>query len=180
VWLLHRKIWVTSRGYDERMIYMNDMEIEMIERLRPFHALVDMGVLAGHVFYHLEHYHPYQPRKSSSHRRVNTRPNSAISQYRCNAQDWGLGNYQLDRTWASERGNAAGDVGGVVEFWRVVLIVKVRMAVDAVVLGVWGSVAEAKRWWRRGAIACGVLAQESIVRWPKALVRLWHTRRQPS
>src|SRR6185295_17948117 len=58
IWLAHRNLWHESGGYDERMIYYNWMETDMISRLRRAYPIVDLGELTGHDFYHLEHYHP--------------------------------------------------------------------------------------------------------------------------
>ena len=47
IWLAHRDLWSECGGYDERMIYMNDMDTNMIERLRMEYELVDLGSLVG-------------------------------------------------------------------------------------------------------------------------------------
>ncbi|HUS22408.1 MAG TPA: hypothetical protein VMZ66_10400, partial [Aeromicrobium sp.] len=56
VWLAHRDLWRECGGYDERMIYMNDMEIDMVERLLPKYPIMDLGAQIGYDFYHLDHY----------------------------------------------------------------------------------------------------------------------------
>jgi len=58
IWLAHRNLWHECGGYDERMIYYNWMETEMICRLARKHTMVNLGELTCDDFYHLEHYHP--------------------------------------------------------------------------------------------------------------------------
>ena len=55
IWLAHRDVWFVARGYDEGLLYMNCMEVEMIHRLLPRHPLVDIGRLVDIDFYHLDH-----------------------------------------------------------------------------------------------------------------------------
>ncbi len=58
IWMMHRNLWEECGGYDERMIYYNWMEADMICRLRASYPVVNLGALTGYDFYHLEHYHP--------------------------------------------------------------------------------------------------------------------------
>ena len=44
------------------MLYMNGMEVDMIDRLREKYKLVNLGEIVEYDFYHLEHYHPWVPR----------------------------------------------------------------------------------------------------------------------
>src|SRR5262249_53362064 len=55
IWLLPRSLWHECSGYDEDMLYMNEMEVEMIDRLTQKYTLIDFGKIVGHDFYHLEH-----------------------------------------------------------------------------------------------------------------------------
>ncbi|MBM3777712.1 MAG: hypothetical protein FJW23_05655 [Acidimicrobiia bacterium] len=97
IWLAHRDLWHECGGYDERMIYMNDMEINMIERLRRRHVLVDLGRIVDYDFFHLEHYSPLQPRRSSTHRRVNpSSPFDRTDVINPTGADWGLARLPLD------------------------------------------------------------------------------------
>jgi hypothetical protein len=97
IWLAHRDLWHECRGYDERMLYMNDMEINMIERLRNRHRVVDLGRSVGWDFYHLEHYHPLEPRTSGSYRRVNDPSFVTPREIAPNGADWGLAQVPLAR-----------------------------------------------------------------------------------
>src|SRR5262249_40503330 len=71
VWLLPHALWHECGGYDEEMLYMNDMEIEMVDRLRQKYRLVNLAKIIDYDFYHLEHYHPWVPRRSSVYRKTN-------------------------------------------------------------------------------------------------------------
>jgi hypothetical protein len=97
IWLLHRDVWFESGGYDERMIYMNAMETNMIMRLLKKYEMVDLGKLSDYDFYHLEHYHPWTVRKSSAHRKVNPHlPFSQPDQMNPNGDTWGMKDYSLE------------------------------------------------------------------------------------
>jgi hypothetical protein len=71
IWLVSRDIWHACGGYDEEMLHMNGMEINMILRLLPKYPIVNFGEMTDCDFYHLEHYHPFVPRMSSVYRKVN-------------------------------------------------------------------------------------------------------------
>ena len=51
IWLIHRDLWWECGGYDERFIYYNWMEVEMISRLRQRHTLIDFGKVIGYDLY---------------------------------------------------------------------------------------------------------------------------------
>lgn len=125
IWLLHRHLWHECGGYDERMIYMNRMEVNMVRRLQRKYALIDLGPLVGHDFYHLEHYRPGTVRRSSTHRKVNGRDFDAPSDMNPNGDDWGLVRHDLpvttaaagDRDWRDdgvEQGLSAAELAGLV------------------------------------------------------------------
>ncbi|HEY6802558.1 MAG TPA: hypothetical protein VI306_03165 [Pyrinomonadaceae bacterium] len=96
IWLLHRRLWEESGGYDESMIYMNSMEIDMVQRLKQKYELLDIGRLTGYDFYHLEHYHPFVPRKSSTHRKVNVLKDEAELTLNPNGDEWGLAGHDFE------------------------------------------------------------------------------------
>ena len=58
IWLVPRDVWTACGGYDERHIYYNWMEVEMIRRLDERYRLVDLGEIVDYDFYHLEHRNP--------------------------------------------------------------------------------------------------------------------------
>jgi len=97
MWLAHRDLWHECGGYDERMIYYNWMEADMICRLRPRYPILDLGLLSGYDFYHLEHYHP----RASLFARAHVRKNAAVDLRAAapalhpNASSWGLSDEAL-------------------------------------------------------------------------------------
>jgi hypothetical protein len=113
IWLIHRALWTECGGYDERFIYYNWMEVEMIMRLRQKYALVNFGKLVDNDFYHLEHVNPraaYGTARPALDLPVNDRLVGkilpvdrvgnvlAVDQvvpYHPNASDWGLAGYRL-------------------------------------------------------------------------------------
>jgi hypothetical protein len=92
IWLVSRDIWHECGGYDEEMLYMNGMEINMILRLLPKYPIINLGEMTDCDFYHLEHYHPFVPRMSSVYRRTNSRWRL---DYNPNGADWGLAQHSF-------------------------------------------------------------------------------------
>ena len=99
IWLLHRNLWDECGGYDERMIYMNDTEVNMITRLGiNGHEIINLGKLVDYDFYHMEHYHPLALRSSSTHRKVNPElPFSKPEKVNPNGSGWGFVEYSFPR-----------------------------------------------------------------------------------
>jgi hypothetical protein len=92
IWMVSRDIWHACGGYDEEMLYMNGMEINMILRLLPKYPMVNLGEMTDCDFYHLEHYNPFVPRMSSVYRKVNR---EWRLDFNPNGADWGLAKHSL-------------------------------------------------------------------------------------
>jgi hypothetical protein len=177
IWLLPRALWHECGGYDEEMLYMNAMESNMIERLLEKYRMIDLGKIAGYDFYHLEHYHPWVPRKSSVYRRDNTLNWRKV--FYPNDKNWGLAQYSLrvepypspgdvkvisERSWQEEVG-----------FGLLFLLERARVPCDIFVLCMINA---GKRWNRRRQKAWTAISGEPMRRWPSTLIELWHTRRR--
>lgn len=98
IWMLHRDLWEEARGFDEEMIYMEWMEVDMYLRLRPKYTLVNLGELIDHDVYHLDHLHPFahwgtlgRSRKTNPVRDYDHPPKTR----RPNGPDWGLVNFPI-------------------------------------------------------------------------------------
>ncbi|WP_337286879.1 hypothetical protein [Candidatus Methylomirabilis sp.] len=186
IWLLHRDLWNACGGYDERMIYMNDMEVNMIERLMKNHKVVNLGKLVDYDFYHLEHYHPLAPRRSSTYRMVN--PWSPFAQpdiCHPNGPDWGLVQYPFETLPCSPDRNkdetATLRQSPLEWLFFILLMVSagIQIASDKLIKSVrMGNVV----WRRRTATAWETVRCEPLVRWPRLLISLWvrkkHDQRQ--
>jgi hypothetical protein len=188
IWLLHRRLWNACGGYDERMVYMNDMEIDMATRLMSTYPMIDLGKLVGYDFYHLDHYHPRGSRSSSTHRRVNEECPRQPAGLQPNGDDWGLASYPLavtSRNVAITSRNVASGFPSedlragsrtrpamvdAALFAILVLYTRVRMALDRLVYPF------VPVWRRRTAIAWRTVRSESLIRWPTLLRRIWMER----
>jgi len=171
IWLTHRDCWTECSGYDERLIYYNWTETDMICRLRPPHILVDLGELTGWDFYHLEHYDP----RASYLRRAPRVKNTAIdlaappSVVHPNSSTWGLQghDFPVERAAAS----ASGD--GQELFPLLLAAVAGDLLVDRIVIAwkmreyVWGG------RYRR---VRETLSSQPPWRWPAVLWNLWGGR----
>jgi len=178
IWLLHRDLWDESGGYDERMIYMNDMEIDMATRLMTRYPMVDLGKLVNYDFYHLDHYHPRGPRSSSAHRRVNHQHTRERAGFRPSGRLWGMADADLaiapatwclnavPRSWLSR---VPTPRFAVVAAWMAV-----RTVADRLWFQSWPLVRQ--RWMRRARLAWEAVTGQPIVEWPGRLWKAWAER----
>ena len=93
IMIFHRNIWVSSRGYDERLIYWGWMEGDLALRLGQRHAVVEFSKFVGHQFYHLEHYPSltdYRNRNGPATPRKKNQPVFENLNYIENNDKWGL------------------------------------------------------------------------------------------
>lgn len=199
IWLIHRDLWSECGGYDEQMIYMNLMEVNMISRLMNKYQVINLGQLVNYAFYHLEHYHPLTPRRSSTHRKVN--PRRQFTNYEIinpNGPDWGMIQYQLEKLPYSQEKNKAKEPASSqptfrwLSFLLLLLSAGIQMTGDEIIkmvrtlpaglLNVWNKLAEPFArsyhvWVERFQIAQETVQRQPIVRWPRLLVILWTQRR---
>lgn len=183
IWLAHRNLWHECGGYDERMIYMNSQEINMINRLMRKYAMVDLGKLIDYDFYHLEHYHSLELRRSSRYRKVN--PDLQFlnpDRMDPNGADWGLIRHSLEiLPFNGKIGKAVG-LKPLFEVPGVVLLASVAGAQfvwDSLILASLGAEGYAL-WSRRAGIAWETVRGESVIRWPRLLMTLWKQRKARS
>jgi len=176
VWLLHRDLWNESGGYDERMIYMNDMEIDMADRLQARYPIVDLGPLVGYDFYHLDHYHPALPRTSSAHRRVNAQSPRDSRGLCPSGSGWGLANVTLDVAPAARTMRAETSARP---------LTAPRALAAFVAMGIWTAADRlwfttlpefVTRWTRRARLGWQAVTGQPVVEWPTRLRRAWMDR----
>jgi hypothetical protein len=177
IWLLHRDVWRACGGYDERMIYMNDMEIDMVHRLVSAYPLVDLGKLVDYDFYHLDHYHPRALRASSTYRKVNGGSPQEARGMQPSGDGWGLAAYSLEVRPVAEDGpktvahrpTRATKLDAPI-FALIVVYTSVRVIVDRIIYPFY------PRWRRRAVIAWETVRGRSPVRWPALLRKIWIDR----
>ena len=180
IWLAHRRLWDECGGYDERMIYMNDMEIDMVTRLMSKYPMIDLGKIVGYDFYHLDHYHPKGSRSSSTHRKVNARAPRHSAGVRPSGDTWGLAGHALDlspqsgvvRTfrsapWGESEGSRYMDIS---LYFAFAAYTRLRVRLDRVIYPFYPV------WKRRAAIAWATVRGQSVARWPALLRKIWIER----
>ena len=128
IWLAHRTLWHESGGYDERLLYYNWMEVDMIARLAQTRDIVDLGAVVDYGFFHLEHADPRVggPRhdlKNASMDKLYRSPR-ASQQLNPNGEGWGLAGCSLVRSPMSERATTrpAAGIGPATPFPRLVVL----------------------------------------------------------
>ena len=170
IWLCHRDVWQECGGYDERMIYMNAMETNMIRRLLPKYEMVDLGKSSNYDFYHLEHYHPWSERKSSTHRKVNPHlPFSQPDTINPNGEDWGLSKYSLEILQAKTSPAQVAKRQPLARFMALML------RVGPVILLDWIGLAfrqQLKAWKHRAKLLSDTVKGQPMLRWPGLVKRL--------
>ena len=182
IWLAHKNLWYESGGYDERMIYMNAMEINLIARLMKKHPLVNLGELVNYDFYHIEHYHPLAHRSSSTHRKVNHESLYAKDDIlKLNGPDWGLFKYAFEiLPYSSPENPVYADTLSHASFkWLFFILLLVssglQIAADEFIKPIRiGCVV----WNRRAHIAWETVRGHRFVNWPGILAGLWERRKR--
>jgi hypothetical protein len=96
--ILHRRQWIETQGYDERLLHWGFMETELVMRLAGHCPVVDLNERLGCPFYHLRH---ATRRIGITDRRKNLREPREPAPVR---DHWGLGQYDLEFS--------AGEVNG--------------------------------------------------------------------
>lgn len=173
--MFHRDMWLRCSAYDERMIYMNAMETSLVRRLQHEYELVNLGILVGYDFYHLEHFHPSVPRKSSHYRKVNPSWLSETPQpVHPNSANWGLSEYALEILPCRGLNRASFDGarprGEIVGFTTMLAALSVPLAIDAVqgYLRVWQHRAKTVRQLVNG---------QPFSKWPRVLIGFYREKR---
>jgi hypothetical protein len=183
IWLAHRRLWDECGGYDERMIYMNDMEIDMVTRLMSKYPIVNLGKIIDYDFYHLDHYHPKGSRSSSTHRKVNTHAPREFAGFRPSGDAWGLAAHMLDLSPQQDRRSLGGGVRSVASgepegsrytdlavYAAFSAYTGFRVRLDRIIYPFYPV------WKRRAAIAWATVRGQSVTRWPALLRKIWVER----
>jgi hypothetical protein len=177
IWLLHRNLWHECGGYDERLIYMNMMEIDMVSRLMERYKLVDLGKIVNYDFYHLEHYHPWGPRTSSLYRKMNP-VKWTHNALEANNKDWGLVQYPL-KVLSYSLTMSEGETAFLHEpvFILLLLLIGPQIALDKLVVSlkpVWRPLRSFQSIWRhRSSVAWQTVCGQPVISWPRLLATLW-------
>jgi hypothetical protein len=184
IWLLPQTLWDECGGYDQRMIYMNAMEVEMMVRLIKNHKMINLGKLVDYDFYHLEHYHPLRPRKSALYRKVNPEPAYANSEMlNPNGADWGLAKYSFEKLSYSKREKSdelvdePGPAAGWLSFIFMTILTGTQIELDVLVKS-FRPIMKSIRvviaiWRRRVAVVRIAVHNQPVILWPRLLTSLW-------
>jgi hypothetical protein len=168
IWLLHRNLWHDCGGYDERMIYMNGMETNMVHRLLPKYEMINLGKLVDYDFYHLEHYHPHVVRKSSTYRKVNKKLPDSGASLNPNGENWGLADYDFPRFEVHDA-TAEDAQPGFLSLPLVLLRLGPELGLDSL------RIASA-RWKHRVNTVRTTVNKEPVLQWPRLLTQRWRER----
>jgi hypothetical protein len=192
IWLLHRNLWEECGGYDERLIYMNEMESDMAARLMSKYKMVNLGELVDYDFYHLSHYHPRAVYQAAAHRKVNTKKghekgDTQPPPLHPNSEDWGLLRHPLEvMRCSAKNGRSKTSWGREILIERPIFIL---LLLAAGIQSLWDNRADlfhairqfsfssAHDWRRRTRVAWGAVRGQHLFRWPRLLLRVWMERK---
>jgi hypothetical protein len=197
IWLMPRKVWHECGGYDERFIYMDWQEVDMILRLTPKYTLINLGELTDHDLYHLDHGPPRaawstnRNRKTNPVRDLDNRP----EEFYPNDKNWGLNQYPLELLPYST--DQAGIKAGIFNpspfkwpsFILLLLLSGVQIIGDKLIIRlgierfsrwagpIWWSLFASSTWKNRAQIARETVAGQPLTSWPRLLRTRWNERR---
>jgi hypothetical protein len=177
IWLVHRNLWTECGGYDERFIYYNWMEVEMIMRLRQRYALIDLGKIVDYDFYHLGHRNPRVrfARSAFGHRANIFRldPRDPTLPYCPNSDTWGLANIKLDLDDGLKSFLPQERWSDNLVFAGLLFGTAMQLLLDKTYV----LFSQSLVWLKRAMKAWAILRGEHPFRWPRILMELWANRR---
>ena len=191
IWLLHRDVWNECGGYDEKLIYYNWMEVDMILRLAKKYTIVDLGKLVNYDFYHLDHFRFYSPFETTSFSALSIRSfhnhmiNPVIdlskppSEFHPNSAHWGLMQHPLEVIHISpERGRVETETLEQPRFNRLSFVL---LLLSTVTQTVWDGLIRAflrtyLLWRHRAIVAWEGVRGQPLTSWPRILTSLWNQR----
>ena len=181
IMIMHRQVWDACGGYDERLIYMNNMEPDLASRVALNYELVNLEHLTGIDFYHLDHCAPLAgfrtPRKENPWD-VRFAKDKVL---RPNGPEWGLRDHALEVATVTE--TAAARNGSWVEgpaFALLLLSAAPGIAWDRVVESCKPLIEGWWTWQRRARSAAQAIHGQPPAKWPGLLRAIWvegHARR---
>lgn len=173
IWMLHRDVWFECRGYDERFIYMDWQEVDMMLRLSKY-TLVNLGELTDHDMYHLDHGPARVAWSSQRNRKSNPvrDPDNPPDAFAPNGPDWGLNAYDLPPMPALASQAAEQEIRAPHALrWPAFLALCVwawsHVKIDRLI--VW-----MRPPFRKVGVAIETVAGQPIARWPKLLLARWN------
>ena len=180
IWLIHRNLWTECGGYDERFIYYNWMEVEMILRLQQRYTLIDFGKIVDYDFYHLDHRNP----RARLTRRDFGHPVNSFDLDRSapplpfhpNSEAWGLADFKLEVDSGLETSPPRESSSDNIVFAALVADVGMQLMLDKIFSISRQIVSMSFMWTNRGKKAWAALHGEHPLRWPRVLVELWKRR----
>jgi hypothetical protein len=193
IWLLHRDLWYEIGGYDERFIYMDWMEVDMILRLSPKYTLINLGELTDHDIYHLDHgparvaWSTQRNRKWNPVRDLDNLPEEVYP----NSENWGLTQYPLEvlpavLPEAAQAKTLDPPRFKWLAFFLLLLMGGVPVALDNIIiklqrlrplfLRIWWLLFAPSTWKNRIQSVRDTVSGQPLASWPKLLMTRWSQR----
>jgi len=174
--LAHRDRWFEAGGFDERLIYYNWMEVDLVRRLSMEAPIVDVGAATSTDFYHLEHVPPGLRALRHGRKNADLDWRTAPASRHPNGPDWGLAREPLTLVQPTARPEVSPQPSvGVARSLATVTAALVNEACDAITVptaDVWS------RWARRRELAHAAIRHRALRDWPRILRALWTARRR--
>jgi hypothetical protein len=140
--VFHRDLWNQCGGYDERFIYMDFMELDLILRLVKQYVFVDLGEIVNYDFYHLDHSDPRKSWGFDRNRPVNPEKtlDNPPEELNPTGENWGLIQYpmELRPSFVNQLGvNVAAAAGSLIDWFAFIgalLLSSTQIAADRLIL----------------------------------------------
>jgi hypothetical protein len=181
IWLVHRALWHECGGYNERLIYYNWMEVDMILRLKQKYTIIDFGVEIDYSFFHLEHVHP-RIQRSTIHSYKNPKidfSSTPTLDLKPNGNHWGIVSFPIDVMKGSSH-LISPDNGSRMRFinwvgWsQFVLDAEFQIMGDNIISFMHLAYI---RWSRSTSLIIKAVSGKPLIMWPRALMDFWMKRR---
>ena len=181
--MFHRDLWAACGGYDQRFIYMDYMEFDIVLRLTKEFTFVNLGELVDHDFYHLDHGNPLEPWSANRNRKTNPvrSLDNLPEEINPTGDGWGLPQYPLEVQPA--RADSAEQFtmkAAWLTFFLLVFISSLRITVDGTIIGsrklrplflrIWWIFLAPSTWKNRTQNVRAKVTGQPLISWPRLLM----------
>ena len=181
--LFHRDLWAACGGYDQRFIYMDYMEFDIILRLTKEYTFVNLGELVDHDFYHLDHGNPREPWSANRNRKTN--PIRSLDNLpetiNPTGDKWGLTQYPLEVQPAfNVVAKSFIQKPAWLTFFLLVFISGLQIVLDGVIIKtrkltplfqrIWWMFFAASTWKNRTKNVQERVTGQPLISWPRLLI----------
>jgi hypothetical protein len=191
IFLLQKDLWMECGGYNEKYIYYDWMETEMILRLTGKYQVIDLGALVDNEFYHLDHYaHDFSSRAGYHPRAKKGMSNPMVDiekppkELHPNQKDWGFNQHHLEVIpYSNIENKYAPQVMGHSHLrWLAFTALLLSIWFESIREGILRKSKPLRKYVARSISQAGQVWQivrgHPFIEWPRLIVKAWSRRKQ--